>query len=150
MKPVARVRRALPADVPALLELEALFPSDRMSAATLRRFLRVPTAAVWVAEAQTVLGSLVLLTRRNSGVARIYSVVVAPQARGQGLARQLVATAESHARKHQHCISLEVRADNHAARGLYRKLGYAETKVLQGYYEDGADGLRLTKPLKKA
>lgn len=122
-----------------------------MSAATVRRFLRVPSAVVWVAEdAREVLGSLVLLTRKTTGVARIYSVVVSPAARGQGLAHHLVSAAEAHARKHKKFISLEVRVDNVAARALYRKLGYAEALTLVAYYDDGTDGLRLTKQLKRA
>ena len=150
MSSAARIRRAKLGDVSAILALEALFPSDRMSAATVRRFLRVPSAAVWVAEAaEDVLGSLVLLTRRTTGVARIYSVVVSPLARGQGLAQKLVSAAEADARRHKKIISLEVRAENVAARALYHKLGYVESRTLPAFYDDGADGLRLTKLLKK-
>jgi ribosomal-protein-alanine N-acetyltransferase len=46
-------------------------------------------------------------------------------------------------------VRLEVRADNAAARALYAKLGFAESGQLPGYYEDGADGLRLTLDLGK-
>ena len=151
MKAEAVIRKAQPGDVAAMVRLEQLFPTDRMSAATVRRFLRVDSATVWVATlADVIVGSLVLLTRRNTSTARIYSVVVSPEARGQGLAQQLVSVAEKHARKHKSCIALEVRGDNRAARALYRKLGYLETKMLPGFYEDGADGLRLIKPLKTA
>ena len=150
MSSEATIRKARLADVVAILKLEEHFPSDRMSAATVRRFLRVLSATVWVAvSAGEVVGSLVLLTRLNTRIARIYSVVVSPTARGLGLAQQLVSAAEAHARKHKSFISLEVRKDNAAARALYRKLGYSEVKTLPGFYEDGSDGLRLNKPLKK-
>lgn len=145
------IRRARAADAAAILALEQWFPSDRMSARSVRRFLSVPSAAVWVAElAGEVAGSLVLLTRADARVARIYSVVVAPSARGQGLAQRLVAAAEREARKQKRDVSLEVRADNAAARALYRKLGYVEARHLPAYYDDGADGLRLVKPLRTA
>lgn len=148
---MAVIRRAQPADAAAILGLEELFPSDRMSPATVRRFLRVPTAAVWVAVfANEIVGTLVLLTRRNTHTARIYSVAVSHAARGRGLAQQLVSAAEAHARKGKNFISLEVREDNAAARALYRKLGYAEARTLPGFYDDGADGLRLRKSLKTA
>jgi ribosomal protein S18 acetylase RimI-like enzyme len=90
----------------------------------------------------------VLLTRRNSRVARIYSVVVHPQARGAGLGRALVLGAESAARR-RGCdtVSLEVRENGRAARALYRKLGYRERARLPAYYEDGAPALRLFKRL---
>jgi ribosomal-protein-alanine N-acetyltransferase len=144
-----QVRRAGPADLPALLALEQNFPGDRMSARSLRRLLAGDSAAIWVARAGgTTLGSLVLLMRRNNAVGRIYSVVVDPAARGQGIAGRLVNAAERHARLGKKALmSLEVRADNAPARALYRRLGYAETAVLRAYYEDGADGLRLRKPL---
>lgn len=145
------LRRARFTDASGIVALEALFPSDRMSARTVRRFLSAPTATTWVAvQASEIVGSLVLLTRSNTRVARIYSVVVSPQARGQGLAQRLVQVAEHEARRQRRDISLEVRADNIAARGLYQKLGYAEVKKLLHFYDDGADGLRLFKRLKTA
>ncbi|MGB5098427.1 MAG: hypothetical protein WBN82_11005, partial [Porticoccaceae bacterium] len=40
-------------------------------------------------------------------------------------------------------LTLEVRADNGAALELYRKLGFVEAGHLPGYYEDGAEALRM-------
>ena len=147
MSATARIRRARSTDLLAILELERLFPGDRMSRRSLRAFLASPRTAIWVAELNaSLVGALVLLTRRNSRYARIYSVVVAPAARGRGLARRLIGGAEREARR-RGCVgmSLEVRADNHAARALYAQLGYRETLALSGYYEDGAPGLRLQR-----
>ena len=147
----AVIRRARVSDAAGILALEAHFPSDRMSARTVRRFLSVPSATVWVAtQNAAIIGSLILLTRRNTRAARIYSVVVAPSARGQGLAQRFVEIAERSARQQQREVSLEVRADNAAARALYRKLGYAEARALPAFYDDGADGLRLVKTLRTA
>jgi ribosomal-protein-alanine N-acetyltransferase len=149
-KPVARIRPARPADAAALLALEQHFPGDRMSARSVRRLLSSASARIWVAErAGEVLGALILLSRRSSLVVRIYSLVVAPAARGTGLARRLVATAERAARAaKKNLMRLEVRADNQAARQLYARLGYREEQSLPAYYEDGADGLRLGKLLR--
>jgi ribosomal-protein-alanine N-acetyltransferase len=145
---VVVIRRAQRADVVAIYQMEQFFPSDRMSVATIRRFLQVPSAVVWVAQIEKkIVGSLVLLTRRNSRTARIYSVVVTHAARGRGVAQKLVGAAEIHVGKDKAFMSLEVRQDNVAARALYRKLGYAEVKTLPGFYEDGSDGLRLSKHL---
>jgi ribosomal-protein-alanine N-acetyltransferase len=132
-----------------LLQLEALFPSDPMSRRSLRRFIDAPNAVFLVAESSgKVLGNLLLLTRADSRRARIYSVIVDPQARGLGLAQKLVAAAhEAATALGCDAVSLEVRSDNTAARGLYAKLGYAAECELPGYYDDGADGLRLIKPL---
>jgi ribosomal protein S18 acetylase RimI-like enzyme len=151
-RPAPAIRRARPGDVGALLDLERHFPGDRMSRPSLRRLLRRPSASVWVAQApdRTLLGALILLTRVNTSVARIYSLVVAPQARGQGIAQRLVQAAERAARRGgRQTMSLEVRVDNQAARALYARLGYQEQMLLLDYYEDGAEGIRLRKALSR-
>lgn len=146
-----RVRAARASDAAAILQLEALFPSDRMSLRSVRRFLRVDTARVFVAEqASCILGNLVLLFRRGSPAVRIYSVVVDPAARGLGLGHRLVEGAEREARRRGlRRVTLEVRADNLAARGLYASRGYVVARELPAYYDDGADGLRLSLDLEK-
>ena len=146
------IRRARASDVDGILELERHFPGDRMSRASVRRFLRVDSARMWVVAAPQspgrIVGALILLMRRGSATARIYSVVVDPAARGLGLGRRLVQTAERGARDAGcDAVSLEVREDNAAARALYASLGYAERQRLPGYYDDGGDGLRLRKVL---
>lgn len=139
-------------DVEAILVLEALFTSDRMSRRTVRRFLRVPTAQVLVAEdaSGALVGNLVWLRRAGSRSARIYSLVVAPAARGQRWGERLVSAMEAAAAA-AGCdrATLEVRADNAAACALYARLGYREALALPGYYEDGSDGLRLAKSLTR-
>jgi ribosomal protein S18 acetylase RimI-like enzyme len=144
-----QIRAARAADLPALLELETLFPSDRLSRRSLRRFIGLPNAWFGVAEhGELTLGNLLLLTRRGSHTSRIYSMIVSPQARGLGVAKRLVAAAQRWAVA-QGCdtISLEVRADNAAAIGLYQGLGFAIERRLPAYYDDGADGLRMRKSL---
>ncbi len=152
MNEEGRVRPARHQDDGAILTLEELFPSDRMSLRSVRHFLKSPSARTWVAELDgAVVGNLILLTRKNSGTARVYSVVVAPPARGRRFAERLVRAAEIEAQRlGLHRIKLEVRLDNAAARALYAKLGYTEDEQLPGYYEDGADGLRLCHILPQA
>ena len=43
-----------------------------------------------------------------------------------------------------------VRADNRAALELYGKLGFVESGRLPGYYEDGAEALRMRLELVNA
>jgi ribosomal protein S18 acetylase RimI-like enzyme len=93
----------------------------------------------------------VLLTRRGSSLARIYSVVVDAAARGQGLGAKLVSQAEAAARAAGcRAILLEVRVDNRAAAALYARAGYLQAARLRGYYDDGSDGVRLRKSLVPA
>ena len=146
------IRAATPADAISILELEALFPSDRMSRRSVQRFLASSTARVWVADdGVRALGNLVMLLRQKSDAARIYSVIVDPAARGLGLGHRLVEAAENAARElGRVCMTLEVRADNVAARKLYESRGYVVEKELPTFYDDGADGLRLALMLKDA
>lgn len=145
MSAEVRVRAATLADAPAMLQLEALFPSDRMSARSIRRFIAASNARVFVAVRDAeLLGNLVLLLRVGSPKARIYSVVVSPQARGLGIGNRLVEAAERAAKREgRNAVTLEVRADNAAACALYAKRGYVEARRLPAYYDDGADGLKL-------
>ncbi len=146
----ARIRAATRADIDGLLALEQLFPSDRLSRPALCRFLRVPNVRVWVAVAgKTIIGDVILLLRAGADYGRVYTVVVAPAARGQGLGDRLIAQAERATRAEgRRRLRLEVRQDNAAARALYAKRGYREVAALDAYYEDGADGLRLEKILR--
>jgi [ribosomal protein S18]-alanine N-acetyltransferase len=147
---VGGIRRARLSDMGAILSLESQFPGDRMSARSVRRFIGSPTASVQVLADLTgrVLGALVLLFRRGSRAARIYSVAVDASARGRGFGAALVDAAERTARNRRcTAVSLEVREDNAAAIMLYRKQGYGVIATLPGYYEDGTTGLRLRKRL---
>ena len=112
-----KIRPATLADLPALLALEAHFPSDRMPPRAWRRFLTSGTAEALVAtERGAVIGNLLLLTRKGSAKARVYSVIVAPEARGRGLGEALVVAGEQAARlRGCAAVTLEVRADNPAA-----------------------------------
>jgi GNAT superfamily N-acetyltransferase len=60
-------------------------------------------------------------------VVGLYDVFTAPSARGQGLAgllcARLLADAARHGARHAY---LQVESDNHAARSVYRKLGFAD------------------------
>jgi ribosomal protein S18 acetylase RimI-like enzyme len=149
MSELIRIRPARRDDVREILDLEAHFPSDRMSARSVRDFLRSPRACVLMAERDAmVLGNLILLLPQRWRAARIYSVVVAPAARGLGVGAKLVRAAEvAAAAAGRQAVTLEVRSDNAAARALYDKLGYGVVAELPGFYDDGADGLRLRKLL---
>jgi ribosomal protein S18 acetylase RimI-like enzyme len=55
----------------------------------------------------------------------IHDIAVSPEARGQGVGRQLLAAVEADARALGCCkVTLEVRSDNQRAMGLYRSVGF--------------------------
>ena len=143
----------------AALEKEA-YSGDRLSARSFRDLIRSKSAAVLVAMDsalpvhtgergnQAIAGSCVVLFRKTTSLARLYSVAVAPEMRGLGVARALIAAAEEAARKRGDLfMRLEVRGDNRAAIELYRRLGYREFGRYLDYYGDHADALRFEKSL---
>ena len=143
------IRQAGIGDLAALAQLEERFPTDRLSRASLRHILRHGHACVWVCELDDVLaGNAVVFYRRGTSMARLYSLVVHPEYVRRGIARALLAAAESEAGK-RGCreLRLEVRPDNLPAIQLYRKSGYAVTGKAGKFYEDGTDALRMRKYL---
>ncbi|GGF30835.1 hypothetical protein GCM10011611_41130 [Aliidongia dinghuensis] len=151
LAPLLRV--ATPADRPALEALEAAsFSQDRISARSWRRLLRRPSALILVAPAAAGLaGALVMLFRRGSRIARVYSIAVAAAQRGNGFARLLLGRAADAAQERGcRAVRLETRLDNHNAQSLFAREGFAVTGRTDDYYEDGMAALRLERPLPPA
>jgi RimJ/RimL family protein N-acetyltransferase len=64
----------------------------------------------------------------NAETVYLYSLWLDPKARGQGLARPLVAAAVDWARdRRARAVTLRVAADNAVARGVYESLGFTLT-----------------------
>jgi ribosomal protein S18 acetylase RimI-like enzyme len=149
--PAPQIRRAALGDLPALSDLEQqVFRTDRLSRRSLRRLLQSPSAAVIVAEADdnALAGNAILLFRLHSPLARLYSLAVAPEMAGRGVAARLLQEAEAVALGRGCCaIRLEVHETNHIAMARYRKSGYREFARRDAYYEDGGAALRFEKPL---
>jgi len=143
------IRAADQDDLDALIALEARFPSDRLSRASLRRLIRRSSAEIWVADCdRNLAGDVVVLYRRRSGRARLYSLVVNAARTGQGIGRALLCAAEQAARR-RGCreMTLEVRNDNTAAISLYASAGYLILGHRDDFYQDGRAALLLTKSL---
>lgn len=149
------VRAATVADLPDLMHLETLFPEgDRISARSWRRFIARPgcvAVALGDTEKSEVLGAAVVLTRKGSQMARIYSLAVDARAQGRGVGRMLVEAAQAYARS-AGCtrLSLEVRPDNAAARTLYRNCGFVERSVIPEHYADGTAAVFMDRPVAAA
>ncbi len=141
-----------PADPDAAAALNALelasFGQDRIAPRSWRRLLRRPSALVLVAEAQELAGAVVLLFRRRTAIARVYSLAVAAAWRGSGLGAALLAQAgDAAARRGCTRLRLETRLDNRAAQALFRRQGFAVTGRTENYYQDGMAALRLERRL---
>ena len=147
---VVRVRRATRDDVDALVALEnASFAHDRLSPRQWRRHVAASSVDVWVATREGVLaGAAVVFHRDGIDIARLYSIAVAPQARGGGIGAALIAAAERGARRRgARRLRLEVRTGNAGARHLYERGGFRAFGHHRAYYADGEDAVRYEKVL---
>ncbi len=146
-----RIRRAASSDLDGLVELEnAAFDSERMSARQWRRHLESLSAEVLVAVSERrLVGAAVLFYRRGNGIARLYSIAVAADARGQGLGEARLRAAEQAARRRgSSVLRLEVRVSNASAQRLYERHEWRRFGTRARYYDDGEDALRFEKSLR--
>ncbi|SNS44845.1 Ribosomal protein S18 acetylase RimI [Pseudomonas japonica] len=143
-------RVASTADIAPLAALEQeCFTFDRLRARNFHWLLGRGNASLIVAVRDGQLaGYALLLFRRRTSLARLYSIAVHPRWRGHGLGPRLLRAAEAGALARD-CrgLRLEVRADNPAAIGLYEAHGYRRFAVVEDYYEDHAQALRYEKTI---
>ncbi|TIO73833.1 MAG: GNAT family N-acetyltransferase [Mesorhizobium sp.] len=147
----AEIRKARASDVDDLAAIEkAVFSGDRLSRRSFRQFIERETAEMLVAEnTGHVAGYAVVLFRKGSGVARLYSIAVGPFFGNLGIGRQLLAAAEEAAYEHDRMmLRLEVREDNQRAIRIYEQAGYRKIGREPDFYEDGATALRYEKTLR--
>lgn len=147
------LRPAVLADLDALVRLEErCFAIDRITRRSLRHLLRHGHARVIVAphrdDARRLDGYALVLLRRGTSLARLYTLAIDPDAQGQGLGRQLLVAAERAALEEGAVVlRLEARSDNDRAIGLYRANGYRVFGRHIAYYEDRTDAVRFEKRL---
>lgn len=146
----ARVRRAAARDLDAIDRIEgASFSADRFARRNLARMLRSASVSVLVAERDgAAVGYVLLLYRKGATAARLYSLAIAPEARGTGAARALVDAAATDA-LNRGCarLRLEARLSNLPARRLYEKAGFVPIAEKPAYYDDGETALQMEKRL---
>lgn len=132
----------------ALLEKESFRNEEAFSLRRIRYLTNTADSLVLVHEGSDVDGYLVLLFRRDTDSSRIYSLCVDPRRRREGIGGQLVRSAEA-ASAERGCrrVRLEVRAGAEETVKFYGNLGFRVLRRLPNYYGDGADGLRMEKPV---
>ena len=149
-RPGLVIREARPSDIEPLTRLEAeCFASDRLSRRSLASLAKSPSACVLVAsDADETVGYALVLMRRGSKKARLYSIAVGSGAAGHGVGSHLLSAAEDTAyRRGASRMHLEVRADNSKAIGFYQRAGYRPVGQRRGYYEDGTTALLFDRQL---
>ncbi len=141
-------RKAEKADINALVTIEnRCFTEDRLTARNFQWMLDKAHADIVVSVMEgRLVGYGLLLYRRGTSLARLYSLALLPEFRGKGLSRALLTEMERYARQHD-CVylRLEVRPDNRAAVALYQSQGYRQFDSKQDYYEDHSTALCFEK-----
>ncbi len=147
-----RIRRAGMADLDVLVDLEnRAFSHDRLSRRQWRHHLASARTLILVAREDDgpALAAAVVFFHASHDIARLYSLAVAPEARGRGLGERVLVAAEREAtRQGSRRMRLEVRRANEAAQRLYRLRDFRLTGARRGYYEDGHDALCYEKTLR--
>lgn len=135
-------------DVKTLVSLEnRCFDIDRLSERSIRHMILKGNCDFIVArQSDIIVAYILVLYHRGTHLARLYSIAVLPEYRGQGIGEQLLAEGE-HLAILRDCVymRLEVHTNNRGAIRIYEKLGYRLFDQVKDYYEDHGDALRYQK-----
>lgn len=100
-----------------------------------------------VTPSDDLVGFAFVMVNENNA-AHLTTIGVAPEHRGRGLAKRLLAHIEDALRTREiGTIMLEVRVANSLAQNLYRKLGYATVQRIERYYNNGEDCYLMMKAI---
>lgn len=146
------IRPAQLSDLEDLVTLEnTSFSTDKLSRRSFRHWLGSEHRALLVANIERrVVGYILIIYHPGTRLARIYSLAVAPQQRGQGVAKALMLAGEQAAHAdNRFYLRLEVSIDNTPAIKLYEALGFQRFGLYRDYYQDHKDALRYQKRIRR-
>ena len=144
------MRPARLSDVDALVALEAsCFAFDKIAKRQWRYLIQRSRARVWLIEGtEGIAANAVVLCPLKSRSSRLYSLAVAPEYRGQGLARRLLQHTLAFSRRVGYdSVTLEVREQDAATVRLYQSVGFHAGSRVPSYYQDQAAALRMRADL---
>jgi [ribosomal protein S18]-alanine N-acetyltransferase len=132
------IRPALPADLPQILEIERLCFEKQWQAGY---FCPAFQDTFFVFAEEKILGFIIACTCDTAHKGTIMRVAVHPQARGRGIASQLISKALATLRgKQVTSVELDVETSKSDVKRLYEKLGFTTLKLVSVDcdYEDEA------------
>ncbi|MFT2089530.1 peptidase C39 family protein [Paraglaciecola sp. 2405UD69-4] len=147
------IRDVAMADLASLIAIEtACFETDRLSKRSFLYWIKAVNRVFLVAyKGETIVGYGLVIMRKGTGLARLYSIAIAPDYAGQGIGRALMEALEKATLlAGKLFLRLEVETTNKSAIGLYQSLGYKIFGDYQGYYENNRDAFRMQKSIKQA
>lgn len=96
---------------------------------------------------QETLGYVLAILRKDSG--RVLSIAVRRGYRRKGVGTKLMTELLKVLQgKRVKRVELEVRVSNYAAQEFYRKLGFREVGMIEQYYPDGEDAVKMSRSLQ--
>lgn len=127
------IRPATPADLPALVALDAQTNPHPWTTAQFQAAHRPPIHTLLIAERdQQIIGYIAWQHIQDE--IELHLIATAPSHRQQGIASQLMQQLIATAQQHHARIILEVRASNHIAQALYRKHQFTPIATRKNYY----------------
>jgi ribosomal protein S18 acetylase RimI-like enzyme len=145
---ITGLRKAVPTDLDCIAALEAVCfgrEDGVFSPRQLRSLLKNPNAYWLLSLDGKAMGCWLKVSNGRAHWARLYSLAVHPELRGQGWGKRLIEAGHSWMRTQSlNTCRAEVKANNCAARALYAGCGFQEVGSLRDYYAPGVDGVRLS------
>jgi|AMQJ01.1.fsa_nt_gi ribosomal-protein-alanine acetyltransferase len=143
-----KLELALKKDVKELISLEKIcFQEDAFSKRQITYLItKAKGEFIVIRRNNKIIAYLIISKRENSKQIRIYSIAIAPEARGLGLAKRLMNYVEDVCKQEsKERISLEVSKENTPAIHLYQSLGYEIVSERPNYYANGGNALLMLK-----
>lgn len=145
-------RDAKYSDLAQLMDLEErCFAGDRLSKRSFQHWLKAPNCVFQVILRDNIVVAYgLVIMRKGTHLARLYSIAVDSEIRGLGIGKKLlIALEEQTLEKGKLFIRLEVAKNNETAINLYKGLGYKIFGSYEQYYEDNTDALRMQKNIRQ-
>jgi len=147
------IRPAVPADLDRVMEIEtASFGREAYDRKLFAYYQKRCGPLFLVLSRRKRVGAYMITCVRGGGTsvkADLVSVAVDPAFRQAGAASALLAsTLRRLKRRGVTRLHLVVRVTNQPAQALYEKYGFRRVRVLRGYYEDGGDGIAMSRDVR--
>ncbi len=146
------VRRATPADLDRILEIERASFGTEAYDRKLFAYYQERCGSLFLVSGPPGRASGYIITcirgSRPEASAELVSVAVHPLLRKQGAASALLeSTLRRLRRRGVSRLHLVVRVGNRPALAFYEKYGFRRVRVVREYYEDGGDGIAMSREI---
>jgi ribosomal protein S18 acetylase RimI-like enzyme len=147
------IRQAQISDFEGIMQIEnSCFPGELAYSREQMRYLVFKANGITLVEGPEgqLRGYITMLFRRNSDMANLETIGVAPTHRGCGVGKRILRAAEEWmAARGITWFRLEVSAGNDAAISMYEKAGYHITETIPEYYIYDHNGTRTAYRMEK-